>query len=82
MDEWPRQIGTGPLAAKLAGRKGWRLALSKDEDILFERALRKELRRGVRGETDKIAENTWAQPADLGPEWSYAKAGKIGRAHV
>lgn len=49
--------------------------MSKEEDLLFERTLRKELRRGVRGETDKLAENTWAQPAELGPEWSYAKGG-------
>jgi type IV secretion system protein VirD4 len=49
--------------------------MSKDEDILFERTLGKELRRGVRGETDKLAENTWAQPGDLGPEWNYAKDG-------
>jgi len=34
--------------------------LSGQEDNLFERALRKELRRGVKGETDKLAENTWA----------------------
>ena len=49
--------------------------MSKDEDLLFERTLRKELRRGVRGETDKLAENTWAQPGELGPEWSYAHGG-------
>ena len=43
--------------------------------MLFERALRKELRRGVRGETDKLAENTWALAGELGPEWSYARDG-------
>ena len=40
--------------------------------MLFERALRKELRRGVKGEPDKLAENSWARPEELGPEWSYA----------
>jgi type IV secretion system protein VirD4 len=68
-------VGVGVRAVIVAGRKGWRLALSKDEDILFERTLRKELRRGVRGETDKLAENTWAQPEELGPEWSYKRDG-------
>jgi type IV secretion system protein VirD4 len=41
-------------------------------DDPFERMLKKELKRGVKGETDKLAENTWALPAELGPEWSYA----------
>ena len=41
----------------------------------FERALKKELRRGVKGESDKLAENLWALPEELGPEWSYAKGG-------
>ena len=41
------------------------------EDNLFERALRKELLRGVEGEENKLPENTWAMPAELGPEWSY-----------
>jgi type IV secretion system protein VirD4 len=37
----------------------------------FERALRKDLRRGVKGEPDKLAENFWALPQELGAEWRY-----------
>ena len=46
--------------------------MSGYEDNAFERALRKELlpRRQGRGRTS-FAENTWAMPAELGPEWSY-----------
>jgi type IV secretion system protein VirD4 len=54
---------------------GWEAQLASNDDLQFERALRKELRRGVRGETDKLAENQWAQAADLGPEWGYAGDG-------
>src|SRR5262245_25017902 len=41
----------------------------------FERELRQELKRGIKGEQDKLAENIWAQPGELGPEWSYARDG-------
>ena len=42
------------------------------EDNAFERALRKELLRGVKGEPEGLQENSWAAAAELGPEWSYA----------
>lgn len=42
------------------------------EDNQFERALRKELLRGVKGEPERLPENTWAAAEELGPEWSYA----------
>lgn len=41
----------------------------------FGRALRKELKRGIKGETDNMPENAWA--TELGPEWSYG-AGLTG----
>jgi hypothetical protein len=41
------------------------------EDNAFERALRKDLLRGVKDEENKLPENTWAMPGELGPEWSY-----------
>jgi type IV secretion system protein VirD4 len=46
--------------------------VSSEEDNLFERALRKELTRGVEGEVDQLPKNTWAAAAELGPEWNYA----------
>jgi type IV secretory pathway TraG/TraD family ATPase VirD4 len=41
------------------------------EDNAFERALRKELLRGVKGEPEGLQENSWAVAEELGPEWSY-----------
>ena len=46
--------------------------MSGYEDNAFERALRKELLRGVKGEPEGLQQNTWAAAEELGPEWSYA----------
>jgi type IV secretion system protein VirD4 len=46
-----------------------------EDNFGFERSLKKELRRGVRGETDKLSENVWAVPKELGPKWGYGKDG-------
>lgn len=55
-------------------RKAMRRVMSTD-GRKFEQALKKELRRGVKGEPDQLAENVWAEPGELGPEWSYAAGG-------
>jgi len=51
--------------------------LSSD-DAEFERALRKELKRGVKGETDKLLENLWAIELGTGMELRQRPAQLLG----
>jgi len=74
------EVGAGkpaadPSAGQKAPERGARERAMSADGREFEKALRKELRRGVKGESDKLAENLWALPEELGPEWGYARGG-------
>ena len=41
-------------------------------DVEFERALQKDLPRGLEGKTPEVVDSRWLGEKELGPEWEYA----------